>query len=1046
MPKFGARRGGAPAQNISFALGVRSAAEEACGKVCHKCRNRREGKNLCQTAAHVRADPKCKMFDSKRWAGATQRTCADVLTNLSQPPKSSLPNPTTSTGAPAPTIVDGPTLEEEASATLRARQNMPQWLKDNGLESDDDEGVNMNHSTGHAVGHVVGQVVGQAVAAVGHAMGQAVAAVGQAVGQAVACTPGEAVACTPGEAVATQPTTATTAATNEVVEVNTESQETVYADQPVVTPSKPLPVAPAAQPAKARTRPHEFISEKFEALKQVLGKGDTIGGVPSCFQSKIYCEILFDEENPCANSFAYHGCKLFLVNWARQRRQTLPNGSVPCAREGCCGTTASLRYGPPIPIARADGLFDYIMGVERQCKTDGTTTYDYDWSVVRRLPNELQLQLSHQPTSATKQAAILFSRDLEHLMQYSFTENLGAGGWETVMERAQSKAYALRLQAWLEKLRGYKAQGIDISQHHFIFPTMKDMGVIHLTDEMIGNKWQDSFTSRGPYKCREMQGVKAEEACSIDVTTREPSKIADWKHAATLTVETGEIADVYPVPTEAHEHKRAWLKGVSGRDKWRTWVSFSDDCPKKSEEIKEDTKSKATGSDNFHDCQTVSSKCNNFNKRFSHVTTGLSDAYMYPEPYDMQRIDTLLLEGKWIGILGGHKLKLGDKLTQEQIDATKLPKVEADKKLSKAPYFTAFKNHVQFLYRPPEVIKKKLEDLRRKILIDELRERDPDLFAEGDDDVVLADLELGLKAGSVFSPDALKAFDRLIKRAHLYVLPDEYKPYRVIGHDRFGLPIYRSNGRGSVFCESAHSAMPSWFTGESYTQLKGVSLMLEGCCSYNMNIRNTTGTSWGNGTLADWWIAEDVVQMCDLLGIHNNYFPNFKAPSPAREASEELGIAGGLGGRLCEFKRKEMKKAEDKVERLAEQNTAKLMLLDGGVGQEPKRRKVSNKPTQPPASHESSHEGAHEESAWQEVKTEPRNPLATLKVAIDTTDIPSLKMSAKSAKQWLQKKRPDIIEECKKCCPTVWAATGPGKRHHAIGCPYQVGIDKLQGK
>jgi hypothetical protein len=211
---------------------------------------------------------------------------------------------------------------------------------------------------------------------------------------------------------------------------------------------------------------------------------------------------------------------------------------------------------------------------------------------------------------------------------------------------------------------------------------------------------------------------------------------------------------------------------------------------------------------------------------------------------------------------------------------------------------------------------------------------------------------------------------------------------------------------------------------------------------YNFNIRDRIGTSWGSGTLTDWWLADDVSQLCEELHVPNVYFPNFQAPPPIRENACELGIAGGLGGKFDEFKRPAQVKAAAKVLALAEKNKVKLLIADGAP--QAKRRKVSNKTL--PCGDEGAHQSSQDECKWEEVDVKPRAPLATLKVAIDTSDIPCSKMSAKSAKQWMQKKRPDIIEECKKCCPKVWAATGPGKRHHSTGCPYQVGIDKLQGK
>ena len=575
---------------------------------------------------------------------------------------------------------------------------------------------------------------------------------------------------------------------------------------------------------------------------------------------------------------------------------------------------------------------------------------------------------------------------------------------------------------------------------------------------MLGNKWQDSFSDRAMFRQRELQSVVPNNSVAIDVTHTVPKRIAGWWGASTCTTNSGEIADIMPVPSEAHEHKSEWLRGLSSRLEWRSIVSFYDNAPNKSEEMKRDTGSEYACLDVFHEEQNISSKCNNFNKRYPKATTMLKKAYMYPNPHDIQLIDTKLLQGEWEGRLGTLKIHMGDKLTQAEIDDFKIIRFDpVTMKKIKSPYFSAFKDHIEFFYRPPPTIKQKLIAMRDEILTEEVNERqqkheltaaaptDPTNTATSSCtslDTIGVDLELGLKTGSVFSPEAIKAINRAIARAVLFVLPDDYKPYIEIGKDKFGLPIYRCNGRGSNFCETAHSAMLNWLMGDSFSELKGASLLLEGSCFYNFNIRDKVGTTWGSGTLTDWWLADDVTRLCQELDVPNDYFPNFQAPPPIRENACELGIAGGLGGKFDEFKRPAQVKAAAKVLALAEKNTAKLLITDGAP--QAKKRKVSHKThalpcgdegaLAPPLACQSSHEGE-----WEEVDVKPRPPLATLKVAIDTSTIPCLKMSAKSAKGWMQKKRPDIIEECKKCCPNVWAATGPGKRHHSTGCPYQVG-------
>ena len=211
-----------------------------------------------------------------------------------------------------------------------------------------------------------------------------------------------------------------------------------------------------------------------------------------------------------------------------------------------------------------------------------------------------------------------------------------------------------------------------------------------------------------------------------------------------------------------------------------------------------------------------------------------------------------------------------------------------------------------------------------------------------------------------------------------------------------------------------------------------------------MNIRQNVGTLCGNGTLADWWIAENIKQGCAELDITNEYFPDFKAPPPARQ-SGELGIAGGMGGRIAEFKRKEMKRAEEKVERLAEINTLKLMISDGEAQPE-KKRKISNKTIPPPPSNNI--ENAENGSAWQEVKLEqePRNALSTLLDPTMLDDVPKLKLSPKSAKQWILKNRPGLVKKCEgESCQHLLLQKGPGKRNHKAHCVYHKALIKLQG-
>lgn len=118
---------------------------------------------------------------------------------------------------------------------------------------------------------------------------------------------------------------------------------------------------------------------------------------------------------------------------------------------------------------------------------------------------------------------------------------------------------------------------------------------------MLGNKWQDSFSDRAMFRQRELQSVVPNNSVAIDVTHTVPKRIAGWWGASTCTTNSGEIADIMHVPSEAHEHKSEWLRGLSSRLEWRSIVSFYDTAPNKSEEMKRDTGSEYACPDVFHE-------------------------------------------------------------------------------------------------------------------------------------------------------------------------------------------------------------------------------------------------------------------------------------------------------------------------------------------------------------------------------------------------------------------------------------------------------------
>jgi hypothetical protein len=123
----------------------------------------------------------------------------------------------------------------------------------------------------------------------------------------------------------------------------------------------------------------------------------------------------------------------------------------------------------------------------------------------------------------------------------------------------------------------------------------------------------------------------------------------------------------------------------------------------------------------------------------------------------------------------------------------------------------------------------------------------------------------------------------------LYVLPAGYQEYILLGTNKHGLPIWRSNGRGSNFCEAVNSAWLSWLPSGKSSKLHGGCLTLDGACHYNVEIRERLGESWGVGQLTEWWIAAATNAACVDLGLALRH-PNLKVPAPHRDG--EIGLAG----------------------------------------------------------------------------------------------------------------------------------------------------------
>lgn len=101
----------------------------------------------------------------------------------------------------------------------------------------------------------------------------------------------------------------------------------------------------AVAPGGARAAIPPYIIQKFHEVRALMGKGASIDPLPDAFDGRLYVELRYDEECPVAMQYALDGVKLWVINWQRQRRNSLPASGVPCAREGCSGKTCAMRYG-----------------------------------------------------------------------------------------------------------------------------------------------------------------------------------------------------------------------------------------------------------------------------------------------------------------------------------------------------------------------------------------------------------------------------------------------------------------------------------------------------------------------------------------------------------------------------------------------------------------------------------------------------------------------------------------------------------------------------
>ncbi|KAK3264450.1 hypothetical protein CYMTET_26813 [Cymbomonas tetramitiformis] len=167
------------------------------------------------------------------------------------------------------------------------------------------------------------------------------------------------------------------------------------------------------------------------------------------------------------------------------------------------------------------------------------------------------------------------------------------------------------------------------------------------------------------------------------------------------------------------------------------------------------------------------------------------------------------------------------------------------------------------------------------------------------------------KGKSVFSQGALKAITRAQNRAPLFdTLALHGRQHRPVpGKSTFGvLPVWRSNGRGSIACERAHKVMGE-VVHPNMSTLLGILVMLEVLCMHNHHIRETLGTGYGQPKhLYDWWLAERADALAYALQGEHRYVMKVLLA----DNGEDIGVAG-----LKDFRRPEVKKAEESMAKAA---------------------------------------------------------------------------------------------------------------------------------
>jgi hypothetical protein len=277
-------------------------------------------------------------------------------------------------------------------------------------------------------------------------------------------------------------------------------------------------------------------------MRTMLGKGNATSPIPEEFKGQLYVQVRFDVTMPTADTYAYDGVKLYLINWQRQRLDFLENGRVPCGRKDCDGVTVAERYGGVISIVREDGMHDYVCSVSRCCKVCSSTNYDHEWAVVSQLPEHLQRELTWQLTAAKKGVTLVLSAGLALSMQYSMTKGMGSAGWDDVLGRTQATSYAKLERGWLSMMEALKRLNrADPKDPNMQLATMADMGIAPVSAALVSKFWQDEFAPRAPYRKREWQDVAASDAQAWDDTFQIPARMGKKVGSVRLI-----ISSLYP--------------------------------------------------------------------------------------------------------------------------------------------------------------------------------------------------------------------------------------------------------------------------------------------------------------------------------------------------------------------------------------------------------------------------------------------------------------------------------------------------------------------